>query len=228
MGGPTTWNVESMGATVTAELLLDVQGNDGGVRGTPHLPADIWHDLVHEVATVRALTAAALLAVNQADSRRLLGLIELELTEVAAMLRQARRDGVTDDGGAVDVSSVVQDVVQQIAPTTTADVTIREVPVGPVGIDRLSLRRIVRNLVGNAVEAGAGRVEVRVGPTATGVEIEVADSGPGFGDQPVAPESLGLSIVAELAAAAGGATDLGTSDLGGAGITVTLPRSHAR
>jgi C4-dicarboxylate-specific signal transduction histidine kinase len=40
--------------------------------------------------------------------------------------------------------------------------------------------------------------------------------------------SQGLSIVVELAAAAGGVIDIGKSDLGGAGVTVTLPASQPR
>jgi signal transduction histidine kinase len=210
---------------VTAEVVLHVPGSKTVKRGGRQLPDDVWHDLVHEVATIRALTAAALLAPDATGKRRLLTLIERESTEMSDLLRRTRHAGHADRGP-VDVISVVRGVVQPLAPTTPAELTILEHKVGLVDIDRISLRRILRNLISNAVRAAEdGRVEIRVGPTATGLEvaIEVADSGPGFGHGQVGLDSQGLSIVAELAAAAGGVLDIGSSDLGGAGVTVTLP-----
>jgi signal transduction histidine kinase len=193
------------------------------------IPVGVWHDLVHELATVRALTAAAMLASDEAVRLDLLGLIEAESNEMSALLRTLRPG--TETAELIDVGSVAREVIRPLRSTTPAELALLELEVGLVDMSRLSLRRILCNLVGNAVRAaGDGRVEVRVGPSdkGIGVIIEVADSGPGFGHGPAGLVSQGLSIVVELAAAAGGVIDIGRSDLGGAGVTVTLPASQPR
>jgi signal transduction histidine kinase len=191
------------------------------------IPAGVWHDLVHELATIQALTAAAMLASDEVVRLDLLGLIETESTEMSALLRMLRPG--TETAELVDVGSVAREVIRPLRSTTPADLALLEFEVGLVDMSRLSLRRILCNLVGNAVRAvGDGRVEVRVGPSGKGlgVIIEVADSGPGFRHGPAGLVSQGLSIVVELAAAVGGVIDIGKSDLGGAGVTVTLPASQ--
>ncbi|GAB3817919.1 hypothetical protein GCM10028799_23070 [Kribbella italica] len=49
--------------------------------------AQIWRELIHELATVRALTAAALDASDEASRRAMLMLIEAETDEAAALAR---------------------------------------------------------------------------------------------------------------------------------------------
>jgi K+-sensing histidine kinase KdpD len=51
----------------------------------------------------------------------------------------------------------------------------------------------------------------------------VADSGPGFGNGESGLASLGLGIVAALVRRSNGGLHMGTSDLGGLAVAVTLP-----
>jgi signal transduction histidine kinase len=212
---------------VTTHVLPSVITERSRRPDTGGIPVGVWHDLVHELATVRALTAAAILASDEMVRLDLLGLIEAESGEMSALLRTLRPG--TETAELVDVGSVAREVIRPLRSTTLAELALLELEVGLVDMSRLSLRRILGNLVGNAVRAaGDGRVEVRVRSSekGLGVIIEVADSGPGFGQGPTGLVSQGLSIVMELAAAAGGVIDIGKSDLGGAGVTVTLPASR--
>jgi len=212
-----------VGGTVTVSVLGNNHSRSATTSVGRSLPADVWHDLVHEIATVRALTSAAQLAPDKAARLRLLGLIDAESAEINSLLRQLR-PGVAGSE-LVDVAEVARGVIEPLAPTTPATLAVRAVDVDPVTIDRASLRRILRNLIGNAVRAAG--VGVRVGPTRTrrNVVVEVADSGPGFGHGPTGLASQGLSIVLELATAAGCLVKVGDSDLGGAAVSLILPTS---
>jgi signal transduction histidine kinase len=104
---------------------------------------------------------------------------------------------------------------------------------------------VVTNLVGNAVEAGASRVQVRLAVhLPDGMVLEISDDGPGFPEQllPVAfsrfsrgtpartrvsangGAGLGLAIVAAVVRAHGGTVQVGNgSRLGGAWVRIVLP-----
>ncbi|HEX6107430.1 MAG TPA: HAMP domain-containing sensor histidine kinase [Gemmatimonadales bacterium] len=144
-----------------------------------------------------------------------------------------------------DVNAVVHEVVRAVPPGRAA---VRAAPgagVGTIEGDRVALRRIVENLVGNAVDsvsATGGEVEVA---TATGrrdggepvVRIIVADAGPGmtraeldraFDDFYTTKEGgtgLGLSIVRRLVLDLGGALRVDTGPGEGTRVTVELPTS---
>ena len=98
-----------------------------------------------------------------------------------------------------------------------------------IGIDRVSLRRVLRNLLENAIRAAGpdGVVELSAEQTADGMlAVSIGDSGPGFGFGPPGLASRGLAIVRTLVEAAGGHLDVGTAALGGASVTVTFPVAH--
>jgi len=122
----------------------------------------------------------------------------------------------------------------------------------PVAIDRQMLRRVLVNLVRNAVEAiraarpeasgGAPRGHVRVGaePTGDGVAIVVEDDGPGVPEEArervfdpyVTTKSegtgLGLAIVKKIVVEHNGTISVRRSDrLGGAAFVVVLPHPHS-
>jgi len=115
--------------------------------------------------------------------------------------------------------------------------------VGPITGDRVALRRILENLVGNAVDSVAGTggtVEVlteagRQDGGAPVVRVTIADNGPGmsraeldraFDDFYTTKDGgtgLGLSIVRRLVLDLGGALRVDTRPGEGTRVTVELP-----
>ncbi|MFT4710687.1 MAG: two-component system heavy metal sensor histidine kinase CusS, partial [Planctomycetota bacterium] len=108
--------------------------------------------------------------------------------------------------------------------------------------DREAMLRVVRNLVGNAVQwtPSGGKVAVKIVATKHEATLTVDDSGPGIPEamrddifEPFARGGarggervgygLGLAIVRDAVMDHGGSVEIGTSALGGARITVTIP-----
>lgn len=118
----------------------------------------------------------------------------------------------------------------------------------PVEVDGESVRvmwradhaeRVLTNLLDNATRFANTKVRVQIESTDTHAIIRVGDDGQGFAPEflPRAFErfaiadrartrsgtGLGLAIVNELIDTAGGTVEAGTSELGGAEVTITLP-----
>jgi len=111
-----------------------------------------------------------------------------------------------------------------------------------IGTDRVALERILSNLLGNAMKhTSAGEVTLSVEMSShEALRLTVRDTGPGFSDQALArlfeaggrptdsatPGSgLGLHIVHELADRIGGHMHVANRQLGGAEVTLSLPRA---
>ena len=106
--------------------------------------------------------------------------------------------------------------------------------------DRDMLRRATLNLILNALDAmpDGGELAVTGAAGPRGVELEIADSGPGIddGDSPRLFEpffttksggtGLGLTIVERIAAAHGGDVSARNCPQGGAAFTIRLPYRH--
>ena len=147
-----------------------------------------------------------------------------------------------------DVNAVVAEVLRG---TAAGPATLRAAPapgLPAVPADPLVLRRILENLVGNAVDSLAGRTDgiVTVGtesvesPAGAVVRLSVVDSGPGmsrteldraFDDFHTTKEGgtgLGLSIVRRLVLDLGGALRIETAPGAGTRAIVDLPVGAAR
>jgi hypothetical protein len=74
------------------EELDDIAVVPAAQRAAMRETAQIWHDLMHELATVRALTAAALGASDESARVAMLMLIEAEANEAAALVQQLQPD----------------------------------------------------------------------------------------------------------------------------------------
>jgi signal transduction histidine kinase len=137
-----------------------------------------------------------------------------------------------------DLNAVVEEVVRSV-PAGQVEVraeTSAGLPAVPG--DRLALRRILENLVGNAVDSG-GQVVVSTAEAARegapGVRVTVADSGRGmtraeldraFDDFYTTKDGgtgLGLSIVRRLVLDLGGAIRVDTAPGEGTRVTIDLP-----
>ena len=88
------------------------------------------------------------------------------------------------------------------------------------------LRVVLRNLIANAVTAGASTVRVTSGPDEPSWRLTVEDDGAGFGARsPGHPggNGVGLALCRRIAERRGGSLELGDSSLGGARASLTLP-----
>ena len=158
------------------------------------------------------------------------------------LLLLARLDaGVPPRTSVVDVAEVVREVLDgPTAAAASAPEVVLELAPADVRVDRDGLGRVVRNLVDNARRHAATRVTVTVRP-GDPVELVVDDDGPGIPDEERervfdrffrldSPRSrdaggsgLGLALVRELVASAGGTVSAERSPAGGARLRVRLP-----
>lgn len=138
-----------------------------------------------------------------------------------------------------DVSQLVAEVCESLAPQLTAqriyaDLSLAERLI--VWADRDMLRRAILNLVLNAVDAmpSGGTLSVATCETPGGLDIEVADSGPGieheqskifepFFTTKSDGTGLGLAIVQRIADAHDGGVSATNCPEGGAAFTIHLP-----
>lgn len=142
----------------------------------------------------------------------------------------------------VHIAGLLSDVLQSLEPQLWAQDISRQIdcPQGlAVTADADMLRRAVLNLVLNALDAmpAGGELILTACQTKTGLEIEVADSGPGIPatlvDRLFEPffttkgsgTGLGLAIVERIAAAHGGQARVANCPEGGAAFTLVIPQS---
>jgi signal transduction histidine kinase len=126
----------------------------------------------------------------------------------------------------IALGDVVDQVCSAVAGATGCTLAVRRDEQAVVCADPVGLHRSVRNLVDNAVRAAGptGEVVVTLGGSAGFGHVEVSDSGPGFGRVP-AQQGLGLLTVRQFVGQSGGALTVGTSELGGACVTLRVPRA---
>jgi signal transduction histidine kinase len=173
-----------------------------------------------------------------------LGAIELELRRAGLALddlaaaRAGRRAGDRDE--LVDVAALIADQAASwaaIAPVFGC--VLRVAPGEPdafVRGDRVRLAQAVGNLLANALEHGAGTVEVAVRSVAGRVRVEVSDEGAGL-PAPVAElarrpragrgrRGRGLAIAMDIVTRHGGRI-VSAPSAGGARLAIELPAGPA-
>ena len=193
-------------------------------RGVEVLGAkELCHDLRHPASVIEALVAAVQVECElppQAVAR--LGQISAEAKRIVELCRTIML-GATELVEFSRLDRIAADVVGSVQLRHRRIHVVVAPAVAP--IDDVAARRILWNLVDNACRASGpdGAVVVFVRSTATGVRLEVADSGPGFGHAEPGMAALGLSIVRATAERYGGTLAIGDSELGGALVTVTFP-----
>jgi signal transduction histidine kinase len=141
---------------------------------------------------------------------------------------------------AFPVGELLDEVCRLLAPQLDAQgihLTIDCPAQVAIRADRDMLRRAVLNLVLNALDAmpDGGRLDITACPTSAGIDLEVADSGPGVADElrdrlfepffttKSSGTGLGLAIVERIAAAHAGAVDVANCPDGGAAFTLSIP-----
>jgi two-component system, NtrC family, nitrogen regulation sensor histidine kinase NtrY len=158
---------------------------------------------------------------------------ELERADLAGFLRDlAEKPLLADDERRSDPDAPVGDSIE----------VSFDIPPGGafVEMDRQMLRRVLINLVRNAMQAiaragSSGRVVVRLGTDGGTLVLDVEDSGPGIPDDmreaifdPYVTTrtdgtGLGLAIVKKIVVEHGGSIAASRSSLGGAKIRIRLP-----
>lgn len=197
----------------------------------------------HDLKTY--LTRLRLRAEGVAEPGRRERLVE-DLEAMTALLDTslgfARGTAVEVCRAAVDLGDLVAvEVAEQAAQGVDIGLTGEDVPDAVVAGDTVALRRVVANLIGNAVKFGRSSVLVAVRRTGVSCQVVVEDDGPGI---PEAERSavftpyyriersrnrgtggtgLGLAIARQIAEAHGGTVVAETSPLGGARLVMTLP-----
>ncbi len=178
------------------------------------------------------------------------GLEEIDRLDklVAGLLLLARADaGVLRlDPKPVDLSALVSDVGDLMRPLADAHaIDLQLTPVEPVAVrgDQEHLRRLMLNLVDNAIKytPSGGQVTISLQPDGDWAALKVADTGIGFSDderqmifdrfhratdtrsRDVKGVGLGLSIARSIAAAHGGRIDVQSRPGHGSRFTVVLP-----
>src|SRR5262245_60903796 len=142
----------------------------------------------------------------------------------------------------VNLKRLLEDVLQSLAPQLAAQSIRVEIDCSDdclAIVDGDMLRRAVLNLVLNALDAQphGGQVVLIACRTAAGLEIEVADGGPGvpegqlerlfepFFTTKSGGTGLGLAIVERIATAHGGRVKAANCPEGGAAFTLVIPQS---
>lgn len=156
---------------------------------------------------------------------------------ITATLGFARSDFTTETPETFDLVSLVQSVGDDLADLGH-DVSVG----GPAHLyvhSKLALRRVLTNLVENAVKYGA-RARADFSESEQGVEIHIDDDGPGIPDDlheeafrpfrrlgtnmNVEGSGLGLSVARGIMRALGGDVLLANREGGGLRATIALPR----
>jgi signal transduction histidine kinase len=142
----------------------------------------------------------------------------------------------------LDVAGVLHEVLQSLEPQLRAQDISADICCPPglsATADRDMLRRAMLNLVLNALDAmpAGGELVLTACETKAGLEIEIADSGPGIpatiADRLFEPffttkgsgTGLGLAIVERIASAHGGKATVTNCPEGGAAFTLVIPQS---
>lgn len=147
----------------------------------------------------------------------------------------------------IDIAPIIGDVVRLAESDAGAkSITLSLAAPGPLAAraDPVAVRRMLTNLVGNAVKYTPehGRIHVAAQNGDRAVEISVSDSGPGIpasqrarmlrpftrGDSMEAGAGLGLALTQDLARQHGGSLELADADGGGLNAMVRLPRDGPR
>ncbi|MBP1473212.1 sensor histidine kinase N-terminal domain-containing protein [Frateuria sp. MAH-13] len=212
--------------------------------------ADAAHELRHPLAALRLELDLA--ARADADPRghhldRAQAALERMQRLVGQLLLLARVEQASelDDAGPLDLAELAGDALREASER--AAVRQLELSLDSEGDTRLRasaglLGIALANLLDNALRHAPvrGRIAVRVSGTAAGVRLVVDDSGSGFADPSRLGErfhrpagslgegsGLGLSIVQAITTLHHGHLAFDRAPLGGARVTLDLPRAHA-
>lgn len=175
------------------------------------------------------------------DTREMLGLLRSRMHRMEALiegiLQYSRAGRVHEPPQQVDVSALVDEVVDLLSPETATVIADASLPV--LFTERLPLRQVLQNLIGNAIKHGGRGVTITVSAEDAGSmwRFQVTDDGPGIPAelqtriwgifQTLEPRDktegtgIGLSLVKKLVEAQGGTVAVHSRPAEGAAFTFT-------
>jgi signal transduction histidine kinase len=248
-----------LGATA-ALLATGAQRASRLARQQMEFVAGVTHELNTPLAAIRSAgqNLADGIVTDPAQVRRYGGLIEKEGGRLTALVAQVLDFAGIQSGGRayaadpVPVAPLVDAVLgdHRLALEQAGMAVERDVPAGLPDLrgDAAALRRVLANLVANAVKFGASggwlAVRAAAGPGDGRVTLRVEDRGPGIpreerervfepfyrgpaAERNAAPGSgLGLSLVRHVVRAHGGGVRVEGREGGGAAVVVELPAAE--
>jgi signal transduction histidine kinase len=199
----------------------------------------ISHDLKTYLTRMR-LRAEGVVEPTRRD--RLIEDLDAMAALIDTSLGFARGTAVGAERAPVDLGDLVAvEVAEHAAQGAPVSLSGEEARGLTVAGDAVALRRVVANLIGNAVKFGRSTVAVAVRRAGAVCQIVVEDDGPGIPEAERAAvfspyyriegsrsrntggTGLGLAIARQIAEAHGGTVVAETAALGGARLVVTLP-----
>ena len=214
--------------------------------------SDVSHELRTPLTTIRLAAEVLQGQVDQLEpgQQRAVEVLRTQVDRFESLLTDlleiSRYDAgrVTLESESTNLVSLVSDVVTGLQPLAPSLIEVR--PFGgysPIDVDPRRIRRIISNLVGNAIEHGENNpLVVTIDSNASAVAVTVRDWGVGLSADSVAHvfdrfwradpsrkrtlggTGLGLAIAQEDAAAHGGLIDVWSKLGEGTQFRMTLPR----
>lgn len=184
------------------------------------------HDALQAVGTILALVEAGTLTVEDPHKTRTrLEQIQGEVLTLRSLLRHDLLGASRPVHGVVDAAAETVRLVGAATVGWTGTVGVFADTSARAAVTSGGLRRILCNVLRNAMRAAGpeGQIRVTVSQSGGKVQIEVEDDGPGFGTLPVR-HGIGLRSVRRLVHHAGGWVEVGgPGRLGGASVHILLP-----
>jgi len=232
----------------TAEAGHDLEFRLRAVAGMGRLAARIAHDINNPLAGIKSAFALIRDTIpKDVPEYEYVGLIEQEIERIAQVVRQMYELYGDRSGSAswFDVHPVLMRTLETLdEKASRRRVRLRyddRVPLPPVRLPEGDIRRILLNIVDNAIEASPSGADVVIDASRDHerIRIRVADQGPGIPDQLRAqifepffstkddPSrgvlGLGLTVCRNLVALMGGRIDVDSDVGGGSTFVILLP-----
>ena len=244
------WTEEEVGRRIPVAVAHNrLELEDRHARNLEHLSASIAHEIRNPITAAKSLLQQmgedphSLENVEYAS----VALQELERVErsISHLLRYARDEDLRPETVAlVDVVQSALEALHERIGRSDVAVRVDADEAGTLVADPEQLRRVVLNLVNNALDAVDGqrtpppRIDVEAGKNLAGTEVwlRVRDNGPGiepekrdeiwtpFRTTKVNGTGLGLPLVRKIVEAHGGVVEIDAPNGQGIEFLVTLPR----
>ncbi len=186
-----------------AEKEALLRDNEALLREKDLLMQEVHHRVMNSLHLVQTILETQARTLTSPDARQHVEKAAARIMTVAAVHRRLYEGGSVIEADAAQYLRRLLDDMKGLLPSGVDDqaLALEMSPFILAADDITSLGLITGELVTNALKHGRGRIRVEVRQQAGGLELSVADQGPGFpaGYDPMASRGLGMRIVAALA-----------------------------